>query len=65
MLGYRSKLRDELQNGEIFYKLKEAKIVIAQWRRYYNTIKLHASFRYRLPAPQTMNPFPTPLDPAA
>ena len=28
-----SLLRDELLNGEIFYSLKEAKIVIEQWRK--------------------------------
>ena len=32
------KLRDELLNGEIFYSLKEAQVVIEQWRRHYNTI---------------------------
>lgn len=29
--------RDELLNGEKFYSLKEAKIVIEQWRKHYNT----------------------------
>ncbi len=32
--GVAAELRDELQNGKIFYSLKEAKIVIEQWRRY-------------------------------
>ncbi len=36
--SFNSKLRDELLNGEIFYTLKEAKIIIEGWRRYYNTI---------------------------
>jgi hypothetical protein len=30
MLGYSSKLRDELLNGETFYSLREAKAVIGQ-----------------------------------
>ena len=30
-------LRDESPNSEIFYSLKEAQIVIEQWRKYYNT----------------------------
>ena len=30
-------LRDELLDGEIFYSLKEAQIVIESWRRHYNT----------------------------
>jgi hypothetical protein len=53
-----TELRDELLNGEIFYSLKEGQIVIEQWRKHYNTIG------YRPPAPQTMNPFLTPLDQA-
>ncbi len=28
--------RDELLNGEIFYTLREAQIVIESWRRHYN-----------------------------
>ena len=39
--SFNSKLRDELLNGEIFYTLKEAKIVIEAWRRHYNTIRPH------------------------
>lgn len=30
------KLRDELLNGELFYNLKEAQVVIEQWRRHDN-----------------------------
>jgi hypothetical protein len=54
----------ELLNGEIFYSLKEGQIVIEQWRKHYNTIRPHSSLGYRPPAPQTMNPFLTPLDQA-
>ena len=63
--SFNGKLRDELLNGEIFYSLKEGQIVIEQWRKYYNTIRPHSSLGYRPPAPQTMNPFLTPLDQAA
>lgn len=35
--SFNSKLRDELLNGEIFYSLAEAKVIIEAWRRYYNT----------------------------
>ena len=31
--SFNGKLRDELLNGEIFYSLKEAKVLIEQWRR--------------------------------
>ena len=60
--SFNGKLRDELLNGEIFYSLKEAKIVIEQWRKHYNTVRPHSSLGYRPPAPQTVSPFPPPLD---
>ena len=44
---------DELLNGEIFYTLKEAQIVIERWRKHYNTIRPHSALNYRPPAPQT------------
>ena len=63
--SFNGKLRDELLNGEIFYSLKEAKIVIEQWRKHYNTVRPHSSLGYRPPAPQTIRPFPPPLDQVA
>ncbi len=52
--SFNSKLRDELLNGEIFYSLAEAKIIIEAWRRYYNTERPHSSLGYRPPAPEAM-----------
>jgi putative transposase len=52
--SFNSKLRDELLSGEIFYTLKEAKIVIEGWRRHYNTIRPHSSLGYRAPAPEVV-----------
>ena len=54
--SFNGKLRDELLNGEIFYTLKEAKILIEQWRIHYNTIRPHSSLNHRPPAPQTTKP---------
>jgi len=48
------KLRDELLNREIFYTLKEAAILIEQWRRHYNRVKPHSALGYRPPAPETI-----------
>jgi putative transposase len=48
-----AELRDECLNQEIFYSLKEAQIVIEQWRNQYNTIRPHSSIGYRPPALQT------------
>ena len=36
--SFNGKLRDECLNGEIFYSLKEAQVVIEQWRVHYNTV---------------------------
>ena len=54
--SFNGKLRDELLNGEIFYSLHEAKVLIEQWRRHYNTIRPHSALGYRPPAPQTIVP---------
>jgi putative transposase len=60
--SFNGKLRDELLNGEIFYSLKEAQIVIERWRKDYNTIRPHSSLGYRPPAPMAFNPPPLTLD---
>ena len=49
--SFNGKLRDELLQGEIFYTLKEAKVLIEQWRNEYNTIRPHSSLGYRPPTP--------------
>ena len=56
--SFNGKLRDELLNGEIFYTLKEAKVLIERWRDHYNTIRPHSSLGYRPPAPETILPGP-------
>ncbi len=52
--SFNGKLRDELLNGEIFYTLKEAQIVIENWRHHYNTVRPHSSLGYRPPAPEAL-----------
>lgn len=54
--SFNGKLRDELLNGEIFYTLKEAQVLIERWRIHYNTIRPHSAIGYRPPAPQTILP---------
>ncbi|MGS0625838.1 integrase core domain-containing protein [Ralstonia sp. VS2407] len=56
--SFNGKLRDELLNGELFYGLKEAQIVVEQWRRHYNTRRSHASPGYRPLAPAAHRPTP-------
>ena len=54
--SFNGKLRDECLNGEIFYSLKEAQIIIEKWRQHYNTVRPHSSLGYRPPAPETKTP---------
>ena len=49
--SFNGKLRDECLNGEIFYSLKEAQIIIESWRNRYNTKRPHSALGYRPPAP--------------
>ncbi len=54
MESFNGKLRDELLNGELFYSLQEAQILIERWRREYNEIRPHSSLGYRSPAPEAV-----------
>src|SRR4051794_13343414 len=54
--SFNARLRDELLDGEIFYTLREAQIVIESWRRHFNTIRPHASLGYKPPAPEVFVP---------
>jgi transposase InsO family protein len=74
--SFNSKLRDEFLNGEIFYSIKEIRVLAERWRIHYNTVRPHSSLGYRPPAPEawiatslgcgeagiaTLIPPPTPL----
>jgi transposase InsO family protein len=48
--------QDELLNGEVFYNLAEAQILIEAWRKHYNTVRPQSSLGYRPPAPETATP---------
>ena len=50
--SFNGKLRDELLNGEIFYTLREAQVLIEQWRPHYNRVRPHSALGYRPPAPE-------------
>lgn len=54
--SFNGKLRDELLNGEIFYTLREAQVVLEMWRKDYNTHRPHSSLGYRPPAPEAILP---------
>ena len=57
--SFNARLRDELLNGEIFYTLNEARTVIEQWRRHYNTVRPHSALGWKPPASETI----IPIDP--
>jgi putative transposase len=71
--SFNGKLRDELLNGEIFFTLRAAKVLVERWRQEYNTRRPHSSLGYRPPAPETIAiapplgevPLPQPWDLAA
>ncbi len=54
--SFNSKLRDELLDGEIFYSLEEARIIVEGWRRHHNETRLHSPLGYRPPAPAVLFP---------
>ena len=54
--SFNARFRDELLNGEIFYTLKEAQVVIEDWRRHYNTVRPHSALGWKPPAPETIVP---------
>ena len=56
IVSFNARLRDELLDGEIFYSLAEARIVIESWRRHYNTERPHGSLGYKPPAPEVFIP---------
>ncbi len=54
--SFNGKLRNELLNGEIFYTLKVAAILIERWRIHYDIVKPHSSLGYQPPALQPILP---------
>jgi len=54
--SFNARLRDELLDGEIFYTLKEARIIVESWRRHYNAVRPHGSLGYKPPAPEVFIP---------
>jgi len=54
--SFNGSLRDELLNGEIFYSLVQARVLIEAWRRHYNTVRPHSSLGYQPPTPEAATP---------
>lgn len=60
--SFNGTLGEEVLKREIFFTLTEAKVLIEQWRREYNTIRPHSSLGYRPPAPEAIRPDPAFLN---
>ncbi len=60
--SFNGTLRNELLKREIFCSLQEAKVLIEQWRREYNTVRPHSSLGYLPPAPEAIRPDPKLLN---
>ena len=54
--SFNARLRDELLDGETFYALREAQIVIGSGQRHDNSVRPHASLGSRPPAPEVLVP---------
>ena len=48
--SFNGKFRDECLSLEWFRSRAEAKIVIENWRRHFNTVRPHSSLDYQTPA---------------
>ena len=52
--SFTGKMRDQLLNGERFYTLNEAQIIIERWWMHDNTVRPHSSLGSQPPAPETI-----------
>lgn len=50
--SFNGKFRNELLNGELFYTLQEARVIIERWRWHYNHVRPHSALGYRPPRPE-------------
>ena len=48
--SFNGKFRDEILNREIFYSVKEAKVLVEDWRLEYNNHRPHSGLGYMTPA---------------
>jgi transposase InsO family protein len=48
--SFNGKFRDEVLNRELFYSVKEAKVIVEDWRMEYNHHRPHSSLGYKTPA---------------
>lgn len=56
--SFNGKLREELLNLEVFTSVREATVLVVEWRREYSEVKPHSPLGYRPPAPEAIPPAP-------
>jgi putative transposase len=54
--SFNSKVQDEFLKGEIFYSMKELRVLASRWQHHYNTVRPHSSLGYKPPAPEAVLP---------
>ena len=54
--SFNARFRNEFLNDELFYTLRETKILIEEWRKQYNTKRPHRALGYRPPVPEIIAP---------
>ena len=47
--SFHSRLRDEYLDGEVFWGVRDARVGLSSYRRYFNTERLHSSLGYQTP----------------
>jgi transposase InsO family protein len=52
--GLTHRQKRKLLNGETFYSLREAQILIERWRHHYNAVRPHSALGYCPPAPESI-----------
>ena len=56
-------IKDEYLENYSVNNLKEAKVLVEQWRQHYNQVRPHSSLGYKPPAPQVTLPLITQPQP--
>ena len=49
-------MQDEFLKGDIFYSMKELRVLAGRWQHHYNTVRPHSSLGYKPPAPKAILP---------
>jgi transposase InsO family protein len=55
--AFNGTLREDRLDREIFYTLREARVLIEGWRQHYNTVRAQSALGYRSPAPEACSGF--------